>query len=97
MPTQTGLACGYQLNSYGNGLAALIRHIRAIGPNRARSANTTASLCAINMSSAAARVQLRALTFARPTAISFNPINGGNSWESVWHAIFRERENSFCG
>ena len=50
-----------------------------IAPSRARSANTTASSCAISMSCAAARARLRALTFAGPIAISFSPKNAGSS------------------
>ena len=43
---------------------------------------------------AAAPAPLRAVTFARPIAISFNRKNAGNSPASGWHAI---RESSFDG
>ena len=53
----------------------------------ARSANTTANSCATNTFCAAVPAPLRARTFARPIAISFNRKNAGNSRASGWHTI----------
>src|ERR1043166_4725 len=74
----------------GNGHAALIPPTPVTAPRPARLANTTASLCAISTFCGAVPAPHRALTFARRPEISLNLRNGGNSWGSVWHAIFRE-------
>src|SRR5207244_9472916 len=84
------------LATFGSGLAVPIRLIPVTAPDQARSANTTASSCAINTFSAAAPARRRALIFAKRIATSFNPINGGNSQGSVWRAISRERKKQFC-
>jgi ergothioneine biosynthesis protein EgtB len=78
------------LATFGSGPAVPTRLIPAIGPGRAPSANTTASSCAINTFSGAALARPHAPTFAKRTATSFRPINGGNSPGSVWRAISRE-------
>src|SRR5690242_19596801 len=80
------------LAMFGNGPVAHTRRIPVIARSRARLANTMANSCAINTSCGAVRAQHRAPTFARLIEISFNLTNGGNSWGSVWRAIFRERQ-----
>ena len=76
--------------TFGNGRAAPTRPTPATEPRLARSANTTASSCAINMSFAADPARRRALTSAGPIAISFSRKNAGSSPGSGSHAIPHE-------
>ena len=73
----------------GNGRRALTRPIPGIEPPRARSANTTASLCAINTSCAAARASPRPAIRDPRIATSFRPRRVGNSPGCDWLATSR--------
>src|SRR4029077_9931502 len=74
------------LATFGNGRAAPTRLTQATAQRPARSASTTANLCAINTSYAVVPAPPPARTSAAPIAISFNRKNAGSSPESDSHA-----------
>ncbi len=96
--TQRRAICAFTECSatFGNGRAALILPTPAIAPRQEHSANTTASSCVTNMSCAAVLAPRRALTFAEPTAISFNRKSAGSSPESDSHATHNDLIGRDC-
>src|SRR5947199_3785770 len=81
----------------GNGRAAPTRRIQVIAWRRGRSANTTASSCAISTSCAAVPVLHHVATFGARIAIFSNRKNAGSLQASDSHAIHNDLVGATAG